>query len=163
MSDRVAVMSAGRVVQIGAPADVYQRPRTGFVARFIGEANLLAGIVREVSGGIATIDTAGAGRWDVPLRQPAAGGDRVQVAVRPEWMAVHETGAAPAGANALQGTVREIIFRGDALHVLVTLAGGEIVRVAVRIQGMHTAAPSWQPGQPVLVSWAPASAQVLEG
>jgi ABC-type Fe3+/spermidine/putrescine transport system ATPase subunit len=163
MSDRVAVMSAGRVLQVGAPAEVYERPRTAFVARFIGEANLFTGNVRCVADGIATIDAAGGACWEVLVREPIAPGDPVQVAVRPEWMAVHDAGAPPTGANALPGTVREIIFRGEALHVLVALTSGGVARVALRNPGVLAAPPPWQPGQPVLVSWPPAAAQVLEG
>ena len=137
MSDRVAVMSAGRVVQVGTPAEIYERPRTAFVARFIGEANVLSGFAR------------------------GAGGEAAQVAVRPERMTLAPTGT-PTDANALRGTIREIIFLGEALHIMVTVDGGAEVRVAVRNPGMLSTPITWRVGEAVQVTWQSGDAHVLD-
>ncbi len=131
MSDRIAVMSAGRVVQVGSPAEIYERPRTVFVARFIGEANVFDGA-------------------------PA------QLAVRPERLSIVSADAATGDANVLHGTIREIIFLGEALHILVNVGASTDVRVAVRNPGVLSTPMPWSTGQPVQVTWQPGDAQVLE-
>ena len=138
MSDRVAVMSAGCVVQVGAPAEIYERPRTAFVARFIGEANLFDGFAC------------------------GADGTAAQIAVRPERVAIVPIDAATGDANALRGTIREIIFLGEALHILVSIDGGADVRVAVRNPCVLATPMPWRIGQPVQVTWQAGDAQVLE-
>jgi len=162
MSDRIAVMSAGRVVQVGSPAEIYEHPRTAFVANFIGEANLFAGSVGAIDGGIATVVQAHETCWRVPLLS-ASIGDPVQVAVRPEWLDLVADLTPPSPAhNELPGTIREIIFLGETLHVLVTLRDGSTVRVALRNTGVLTTPLRWRAGASVRVTWAPQQAQVLE-
>jgi hypothetical protein len=98
----------------------------------------------------------------VPLPS-AVIGDRVQVAVRPEW---HElmSDASPLSPsmNGLYGTIREIIFLGETLHVLVTLRDGATARVALRNPGMLTTPLKWRPGDSVRVAWSLQDVQVLE-
>jgi spermidine/putrescine ABC transporter ATP-binding subunit len=161
MSDRIAVMSAGRVVQVGSPAEIYEHPRTAFVANFIGEANLFAGAVCAVDNGIATMTRGEGSDWRVPIAS-AAIGDAMQVAVRPEWHGLIPDGRAVSSAvNALPGTIREIIFRGETLHVLVTLHDGATVRVALPNAGLTAPLP-WRTGEAVQVTWPMQDAQVLE-
>jgi spermidine/putrescine ABC transporter ATP-binding subunit len=159
MSDRIAVMAAGRVIQVGSPAEIYKRPRTAFVANFIGEANLFAGSVRAVDAVGATVVQADGSSWRAPLLS-AAIGDRVQIAVRPEWHDLVAAATPPSPAsNALSGAIHEIIFLGETLHVLVALRDGVVARVALRNSG--TPLP-WRAGDQVWVTWAPQDAQVLE-
>ncbi len=98
MSDRIAVMDNARVAQLGTPAEIYENPRTAFVAKFIGESNFFDG------AGRATAD----GRWVVargrrrrlPGPRPSGGAPRASrcaIAVRPEWMDVFAPDAVPAG------------------------------------------------------------------
>ncbi len=162
MSDRIAVMSAGRVVQIGSPAEIYEHPRTAFVANFIGEANLFGGTVCAVEHGMATVTQSEGSDWRVPIRA-AAIGDMVQVAVRPEWHdLIPDVRAVSSVLNAVPGTIREIIFLGETLHVLVTLRDGATVRVALRNAGVLTTPLPWHAGDSVRVTWLPQDAQVLE-
>jgi spermidine/putrescine transport system ATP-binding protein len=105
VSDRIAVMRAGRVVQYGTPEDVYDEPRSRFVAEFLGAANLLEGTAAQ--GGVET-------EWgffnvnkDVPW-------SRGTLAIRPEWIRLHET--APE-RNGIKGIVREVIYRGTNLDI----------------------------------------------
>jgi spermidine/putrescine transport system ATP-binding protein len=162
MSDRIAVMNGGRVVQIGSPAEIYERPRTEFVARFIGEANLFHGTVRQLELGIATVAGPDGVAWRVPIGPPIAVGDAIQVAVRPEW---HELVAHPRAAdqrNAFAGAIREIVFLGEQRHVIVTLDHGAEARVAIRRSGAPTDLPHWRVGDRVWVAWRPEDARVLE-
>ncbi len=98
MSDRIAVMSAGRIRQIAAPGDVYRRPADRFVASFVGNVNVLAGCLVERRGEVATV-SVGDMRIEVPaaLLAQAAIGDVVDVFIRPEHLAV-TSGSTPGGA-----------------------------------------------------------------
>ena len=162
MSDRVAVMSSGQVVQVGAPASIYQQPRTAFVARFIGEANLLRGAVHDVAGGVATVHGEGGATRQLLPGTLAQRGDVVEIAVRPEWHELLEARADAAGRNTLTGRVAELVFLGDTIHVLVDLASGARARVAVRNTGGHGTPTPWEAGQPVQVTWRAVDAQVLQ-
>jgi spermidine/putrescine ABC transporter ATP-binding subunit len=162
MSDRIAVMSAGRVVQVGPPAEIYENPRTAFVAGFIGEANLLSGVVRTVDVDLATVSSASGGQWRVPVSRPVEVGAPLQIAVRPEWHDLAPAKAVVGGVNCIPGEIREIVFRGETLHVVVRVADGSTMRVAVRNTGVLTTPLVWRVGQQVQVTWRPSDAQVLE-
>jgi spermidine/putrescine transport system ATP-binding protein len=158
MSDRIAVMRAGRVEQLGTPAEIYEAPRTAFVAEFIGEANFFAGMVEE--GNVVRQQDGRA--WQLPTGARVRG-EGARIAVRPEWLDLHEPGGSPAGENALPGVVRETIFLGETLHVVIVLTDGAVVRVALRNEGMLTRPLPWATGASVEVAWHPEDAQVLEG
>ncbi|MEQ1501447.1 MAG: ABC transporter ATP-binding protein [Myxococcota bacterium] len=162
MSDRIAVMANARIAQLGSPADTYECPRTEFVARFIGESNFFDGmpVERTPSGWIVAAD--GGARFAIPDHAVVAEGRRVRIAVRPEWLDVCKPPDVPAGENALLGTIREIIYLGDTLHVLVTLPGGGRATVAVRNEGQLARPLGWKKGEDVAVAWKPEDCQVLE-
>ena len=129
-SDRIAVMNAGRVEQVGTPAEVYERPATAFVARFIGRTNLLTGRLEAggrvaCEGGLALITAAG------PEHLP---GEAVAVSIRPHTVALAPAAgggapAAPAGndarLNVFTGTVTRASYFGDAMDYLVAIAGAD--------------------------------------
>jgi ABC-type Fe3+/spermidine/putrescine transport system ATPase subunit len=127
LSDRVAVMNGGRVLQIGAPRDVYERPTTAFVASFVGGADLVPG----TSDGTTVKTSFGA------FAAAAPGGD-VVVACRPEQVEFTRDDTGPA-------TVRDVRFRGDAAVAAAELPGGEVVRARVEVQS------PLQPGDRVAV------------
>ena len=165
MSDRIAVMSAARVAQVGTPADIYENPRTEFVAGFIGEANLFDGQAgKRGSGEVATwtVTAADGARFGVPDHPGIQEGAAVRIAVRTEWLDLFEPGADPAGENALPGTVRDIVYLGETMHVVVTLSDGRLVRVALRNEGQLLNPLRWRRGDTVLVAWRPEDCQVLE-
>jgi spermidine/putrescine transport system ATP-binding protein len=117
MSDRIAVMSAGRLEQVATPPELYERPRTRFVADFLAVRNLLEATVESVAGGRATLRTSGGTR----LAAPADGllpGARVLAGIRPERLTL-----APGGENALSGTVEDEIYLGDRTEWRVRVAG----------------------------------------
>jgi len=125
MSDRVAVMNAGRLEQIGTPEEVYERPRSRFVADFIGDTNLLEGSVLSASGGLLEVR---AGALSLRARGEGRPGERVALSIRPErWRA---GGAAAACApNVFQGRLRESVYAGSTLRQVVDLPGGATVVV----------------------------------
>ena len=124
MSDRIAVMDNARVAQLGTPAEIYENPRTAFVAKFIGESNFFDGQADRASrtgSGSSPATAAGtsACRTTPPLRE----GKAVRIAVRPEWMDVCRPDAVPTGENALSGTIRDVIYLGETMHVHRDRAG----------------------------------------
>ena len=152
MSDRVAVMNHGRLVQLGTPRALYDQPADPFVADFIGEMNLLAGTVApgpdctvQLDGGLAQ------GVAAAPLPQGAA----VRLAVRPEHVQLHGP-----GGEGLQGRLAEAVFNGAATLMRIELPGGAMLQASV---GTQSGPAALQPGAPVTASWAPAQAIVFPG
>ena len=120
MSDVVAVMEQGRIVQETSPVDIYQKPETAFVASFIGQSNFLDGrIVSASDGNRGTVETA-AGAIACWLPEGATVGDRVTVAVRPEDVLVSD-GNDPDGTNVVNGTIVAVVFLGEAQECSVAL------------------------------------------
>jgi spermidine/putrescine transport system ATP-binding protein len=145
MSDRIAVMSEGLVEQVGSPEEIYHRPASAFVANFIGEANLLAGTVKDRHAGSVDVAVAGA-VVPVPVADGAPGsGDDVLVMVRPEQVRLARQ--RPVGHPAVEATVREIIFRGPSVRV--ELAAGDGLTVVANtaddrvLDGLRPGAAVW--------------------
>jgi putrescine transport system ATP-binding protein len=129
MADRIGVMSQGRLAQVGTAAEIYEQPATRWVAEFIGDVNLLDGVVAEASDGLATV-TTGAG----PLRAVSTGrlsaGQRVTVAIRPEKFRISSASPADAARNWLAGEVTDIAYLGDMSLYKVRLDSGDMVKAA---------------------------------
>ena len=162
MSDRIAVMEQARIAQVGTPAEIYESPRTAFVARFIGESNFLVGIAARRAGAGWAVTRPGAPEFRVPDHPSIREGREVRVAVRPEWMDLWRPGEVPPAENVLLGAVREVIYRGETIHVLVGLPDGEGVTVALRNEGQLSKPLAWRRGDSVAVGWLPEDCQVLE-
>jgi spermidine/putrescine transport system ATP-binding protein len=164
MSDRIAVMDNARIAQLGTPAEIYECPRTSFVARFIGESNFFDGTARErlPDGRFRVQATAGGGAYTVPAGPRVAEGQPVRIAVRPEWLDVFPPDQVPPEENAIVGRIRDVIYLGETLHVLVDLPGEQRVTVAMRNEGQLTRPVRWQRGDAAAVAWLPEDCQVLE-
>jgi spermidine/putrescine ABC transporter ATP-binding subunit len=144
MSDRIGVMNAGRLEQVGAPAEIYDRPRTRFVAEFIGEINLIEGTM---SGGrFAAADGRG-------LPAPPAGDGPAALALRPEKLRI-----VAAGAGVIDGVVSDASFLGDQVLYSVALAGGR--RLLVKEGNPGTGALR-RNGAAVGLRWEPQDAAIL--
>ncbi|HEY8123564.1 MAG TPA: ABC transporter ATP-binding protein [Myxococcota bacterium] len=128
MSDRVAVMRAGRLEQVGTPEDIYDAPETAFVARFIGHANLLPVTVERANGASAVIALPGGRRAEVATHGRAfASGARALLMVRPERLEVC-AGEPDAGSSCLPVTCTDLVFQGAVQRCAVnTAAGDELV------------------------------------
>jgi ABC-type Fe3+/spermidine/putrescine transport system ATPase subunit len=138
LSDRVAVMNAGVIEQIGPPEEIYGEPRSAFVADFIGLSNFLAGRLVANDGDLSRVDVAGR---TVVARSSAeaAEDDEVLVFVRPNEVALTSpsdpgrTAPGEAGAldatNAFPASVEQVTYLGDRLDYRVRLAGGDLIRV----------------------------------
>ena len=161
MSDRIAVMDNARVAQLGSPAEIYENPRTPFVAKFIGESNFFEGVAERKEGATWRVTGPG-GAFQVPDNPSLRAGAAVRIAVRPEWMDVCAPGEIPPGENAAPGVVREVIYLGETIHVIVSLRDGGECTVALRNEGQLIKPIRWKQGDPVAVAWLPEDCQVLE-
>jgi spermidine/putrescine transport system ATP-binding protein len=162
MSDRIAVMDNARVAQLGTPAEIYENPRTAFVAKFIGESNFFEGRVVESSSGQCRVQQTGQGSFQVPDHPSLSHGGSVRIAVRPEWMDVFRPDAVPPGENALVGTIRDIIYLGETMHVIVSVPGTGDVTVGLRNEGQLIKPLQWKKGDAAAVAWLPEDCQILE-
>jgi iron(III) transport system ATP-binding protein len=131
MSDTIAVMRDGVIVQQGAPADIYAKPTQPFVADFIGKTNMISGRVMSLSGGNgsrqASVETA-LGTLQCRAEDGVANGEAVAVTVRPENVALTETGQIGIVTNTVTGTVETTVFLGNMLDCIVAV-GGERLHV----------------------------------
>jgi spermidine/putrescine transport system ATP-binding protein len=155
MSDRVAVMDRGRVLQVGSPRDIYDRPQSRFVANFIGETNFLEGHVTGAANGKANVKLASGAviAANVSASLPASG--KVTVVVRPE----HASLTTPGERATLAGLLETVVFFGTDTHYHVRLEqGGEFI---VREQNDRGRADVWSPGMPAGIIFDDNAAQVL--
>lgn len=129
MSDRIAVMDDGRIRQVGSPFEIYERPRSRFVADFVGESNFLVGVLREQDGGVARVAVDGVGvvGATIPEGVTPTCGDRVTVAVRPEHARLTETDSDGDVVNRLEGRVVEFRYAGAHTRIVMALANGGLM------------------------------------
>jgi ABC-type Fe3+/spermidine/putrescine transport system ATPase subunit len=128
VSDRIAVMRAGRVEQVGEPRAIYERPQTPFVAGFVGTTNLIEGSVQARAGEI--VEVAFAGGVVRAARAGGAVGDNIAVSLRPEALRALGPGeAAPAGWATLAGKLGAVEYLGPVTRFAVMLADGTALHV----------------------------------
>ena len=126
MSDRIAVMSKGKVQHMGTPVEVYERPANKFVADFIGESNFFEGKIKSISKDeakvfVPALDVELTG---MPISTGFVNGEDVVVCIRPEK--VHITGEGTANQNVFRGKVSKTVYIGSDTHVFVDLHGAQV-------------------------------------
>ncbi|GAB4183588.1 MAG: ABC transporter ATP-binding protein [Thalassobaculales bacterium] len=153
MSDRIAVMNAGRIEQLGTPSDIYERPATRFVAGFIGSINRLEAVAGAPDGsGLARLDTPAG-----PALARAAAGP-CALTVRPERLKL-AAGPAPEGSNQWPATIERVVYLGARLEVHLRLAGG----LAAMAEAANDGAAAWTEGAAVTAWFRPGDAWVIPG
>ncbi|HSD31125.1 MAG TPA: ABC transporter ATP-binding protein [Gemmatimonadales bacterium] len=155
LSDRIAVMNAGRIEQIGSPLEIYHSPATVFVAGFIGGANLLPVTVVEVSGGRASVELDSGEHLELPAGDwGARAGGRAVVMIRPERLRL----GAAASRGALTAVVQSVAFQGPVMRCGLRVRDGTelVARVAP-----EQAVPDLRPGQELPVGWEIDAARLL--
>ena len=120
MSDRLAVMSEGKVLQVGVPSEIYNFPRERFVAEFIGDSNFLEAEVLSVSNSKARLRFTSGSEMEIPARSITVAGRSVTIAVRPEQATLIDSGA----DCLLLGTIRNTVYLGTHTHYIVELPDG---------------------------------------
>lgn len=153
MADTVAVMNAGRIEQMGHPADVYELPRTLFVANFLGQSNIISGAVSGSDGSTVTVTAHGAS-FRLPSARNSASGSAILVGVRPEKVTLldaHNSERVPAANNRLTGTVTDVSYTGVSTQYLVRSPWGQELTVFEQndVVGDRSAV-----GDAVIMHWA---------
>lgn len=154
MSDRIAVMNDGKVLQVGTPEEIYAHPKTRFVADFIGETNFFEGTVQKVDGNSVTVLLTGQesvqARCDVDVKE----GDAVGVVVRPEKIILGDEGF-------VKGVVEERIYIGTDTRYIINLPNQE--SATVREQNLESISDNrYKKGDNVSLKWDPDQALVLK-
>ena len=159
MSDRLAVMADGRIEQLGAPQEVYQRPETAYVADFLGVSNLLEVDVVGVSEGTTMLRLGDVQLQSRDLSSAAASMGPAKAVLRPERIQLLRDDAGE-GPNRVAGVVERVVYLGSTTQVVVRLAPGPVVQAMVpNTEG----ASAWEAGKPVSVHVPPEALRVLAG
>jgi spermidine/putrescine transport system ATP-binding protein len=157
MSDRIAVMNAGNVEQIGTPTEIYDAPATVFVANFIGQANLWSGRQNKLEGDLAEVSVLGTTLMARPGTTRIEPGGHATLMVRPERVKVSMD--APAGdVVSVRATVTDLTFQGPVVRLSLTAPDGSPVIAHV---GPEQELPLLRPGDAVYVCWSPDASLVL--
>ena len=165
MSDRIAVMNAGRILQLGDPRDIYEHPRSRFVADFIGQTNMLRGTLDSSDGAVATIGIPGVGQIRAignEIQDSGKSGTFVDVIVRPERISLHHLADIEDEAtlqNRLDGSIVDTIYLGTHSQLIVRFADGQ--SSSVRLQNNLHGEGSFRLGDPVAILFSIESATVL--
>jgi iron(III) transport system ATP-binding protein len=146
LSDRIAVMNEGRIVQIGTPSEIYAKPNSHFVADFIGTTNFVDGTVAQRDGDDYLVDAA-LGRVSVRSEADVAIGAEVQLSVRPEWITLSEGSGAAGSVNVWAGVVVSRAFQGDAVDYMIRVGDLEL-------RSRANPSQSIEPGSEVSISAA---------
>ena len=148
LSDRIAVLSHGRIEQIGTPTEIYEHPASAFVAEFIGSSNMLRGrIVEKGEAGTIVATETGLRLRCRPEPEGEVESAEVSVLLRPERIHVEAPGGtATSGQNRVSARIAEVTYLGEDLHLSLDLAGGERLRASVK---NANAARDWAPAQNV--------------
>jgi spermidine/putrescine transport system ATP-binding protein len=154
LSDRVAVMNRGRIEQVDTTFNIYEQPRTLFVADFIGESNALPGNVAALDNGLAVKvgdSVLRSRRLDVPLGV----GTPVHVVVRPEKITIVPAGQHTTNSNRLRGTVRDVVFQGSIVRYTIDVGFERALAVHVQNSVPITVTGFVKVGQDIDVAWPP--------
>jgi len=148
LSDRIAILSEGRLVQVGPPTEVYEYPATRFAAEFLGEANLFVGHAQQ-SGTEAVVLTPAGVRIRTALPLPA--GAEAMLAVRPEKIQLTNGSAVqPDGANHVEGRILRSVYSGSSIAYRIEIPGQELT-----VFEQNRAAAPRDVGETVTLSWSP--------
>ncbi|MCD4536068.1 ABC transporter ATP-binding protein [Nocardioides sp. cx-169] len=160
MADTVAVMNAGVIEQMGAPAELYENPRSTFVANFLGQSNLISGTVRSRSTDVTSVDMHGI-QVSVPTGRTHVDGDQGWVGIRPEKVLIGEEGTElDAPGNTIPGgVISDVSFVGVSTQYLVRMPWGQELQVFSQNTGRTRI---FRAGERVELSWRPEYAFLLD-
>lgn len=160
MADTVAVMNHGRIEQMGSPVEIYESPRTAFVANFLGQSNLFPGSVVSREDGVVVVK-AHDQYFSIPSPRVATDGSSVIVGVRPEKVTIRRANGGTAdGHNSVAGIVTDASFTGMSTQYLVRTQWGQELQVFA--QNLSAEEPI-RLGDDVLLAWETAHSFGLDG
>ena len=156
MSDRVAVFEDGRIQQLSAPDVLYESPQNSFVAQFIGENNKLSGKVTKLKGNVCEVELDDGTMLKADAVNVEGVGSRTTISLRPERVEMYPDKKLE---NQIEGTIREVLYLGDHLRVVMSVAGNPEFIVKVRNRGER-----WQlaEGQKQKIGWAASDCKALD-
>jgi iron(III) transport system ATP-binding protein len=157
VSDRIIVMNAGRIEQEGSPRDLYERPSTPFLARFMGESNPARGTVRRLDPATVRVRL---GSCEIDVANATAADGDTTVAIRPETIAVERAADAPpnkGGADSLPGTIAKASYLGTHMEYSINTAAGPLFATCPRVERPLAV------GEPVALGLAPRGVIVVVG
>ena len=157
ISDRIAVMNAGKVEQLGTPVQIYERPQSLFVATFIGDVNVLRVSVAGVEGARLVARIHDGATFALPVDGTHRVGDQVALLIRPERMRFASAGA--SAANQLTGTVDASIYVGNMVQLLLSIKG-HAEPLQIHLPGLRGAS-SHNRGDQVTVEWDPEDSSLI--
>jgi len=159
MSDRIAIMNAGRLVQVGTPREIYTRPASIFASDFIGETNLVTGSVAGVEEGVVTLVTPGGLRVRGSASVPLAAGSTATLSVRPEAVRLRKGDPADATPDEIGGTIAEVVYLGSRVRIEVAAPDGTLLWADLR----DAETTGLERGMAVLLGWPADAAGVWPG
>ena len=152
MSDRIAVMHDGIIEQLDTPTEIYEHPKTRFVAGFIGESNIFDGTVIKVDGNLLTVETE-AGILQV-CGEGFAVNEEMHVSIRPEYL---EVSKAPVDGFDMMGNIKDFIYQGTVVKTAIDLKNGQEVKYS-RFEQDHSVSE----GENVYIHWRPEKAVAIK-
>jgi spermidine/putrescine ABC transporter ATP-binding subunit len=155
MSDRIAILQGGRIVQTGSPQDIYRRPASVFVSGFIGQTNLLRGRIVAQDGGYCTVDVGGM-QLSAPTTPGMSRGDAAVLMLRPEVLRLRSPGAPFPPSHGIEGRLTDRVYLGHCVRITIAGPGGTTLSADLR----EDEAEGLQPGDVVALGWA-ADAPIL--
>ena len=160
MADTVAVMNAGGIEQMGAPSELYENPRSTFVANFLGQSNLIEGTIKNRAADVVSVDMHGIA-VSISTGRAHAPGDRGWIGIRPEKVLIGDVGEAlDAPGNTIPGgVVSDVSFVGVSTQYLVRMPWGQELQVFSQNTGRTRL---FHVGDTVELSWRPEYAFLLD-
>jgi len=161
MSDQIAVMENGRLIQTGTPEQIYNQPKARFVAEFIGSTNLFRATVKENMGDCLLTETTGGLTASLPAAGAKSPGESLTFSIRPEHIMISDEGGVGRRANRFPGRIDSRTFLGASTIYRISLPGSEIVTVETRNDGLSAGSGVHSPGDRVQVIWHPDDCVIL--
>jgi len=159
LSDYIAVMNHGKIVQFGTPNEIYERPKTRFVADFMGAANIFRAKVVDADRSSAKVDSDGL-MFIVDAGRPVSAGEEIEVALRPEHVILDDGAVVKTGVSA-RGTVATAIYHGAISSYEVALDGSERMLLVRESNPANAAGSRLHVGAAVRANWAASAVHVL--
>ena len=156
MSDRIAIMNEGRIVQEGSPREIYTRPSSVFASDFIGETNLLDGRIVATANGLVTVAVGGAARVRARSTQALNPGVAARISVRPEAVRVNPHDSAGSVADGLAAQIADIMYLGNRVRIEAVTDDDTVVLADLRDEE----AEGLDRGMRVVLTWAPSAASL---
>jgi len=160
-ADRIVIMNEGKVEQIGAPAEIYDTPRTRFVANFIGNSNFFSGSLSHGPNCYLTLDTGGGITFDVKLEPPPVDLVNRTLMVRPENVRVRGDESPGNQPNLFPATVKDVVYQGSSTRVYAALGALSVSAVITNYDGSGRLEPM-TPGQSIFLSIDPTNFRLLD-